>query len=180
MSIAPAATAVAETVDAAASAAASASARIAEEMTGVGGALTMSIIAFSVVFFGAGRAERRHLRHQVHGAGAGTEEERTARRKRSRKRSGNGARRSRHRGADRSRRSPLGGPRRRGGRRGNQRAHHRSDGCRRQPRPSRPSCRMEKRRARRRNPEPLPGLEIASQPRPRLEKRSGDKKAKKQ
>ena len=50
MSIAPAATAVAETVDAAASTAASASARIAEEMTGVGGALTMSIIAFSVVF----------------------------------------------------------------------------------------------------------------------------------
>jgi Na+-transporting methylmalonyl-CoA/oxaloacetate decarboxylase gamma subunit len=37
-------------VDAAASAAASASARIAEEMSGVGGALTMSIIAFSVVF----------------------------------------------------------------------------------------------------------------------------------
>ena len=50
MSIAPAATVVAETVDAAASAAASASARIAEEMSGVGGALTMSIIAFSVVF----------------------------------------------------------------------------------------------------------------------------------
>ena len=49
MSIAPAATAVTETVDAAA-AAASASARIAEEMSGVGGALTMSIIAFSVVF----------------------------------------------------------------------------------------------------------------------------------
>jgi len=50
MSIAPAATVVASTVDAAASAAASASARIAEEMSGVGGALTMSIIAFSVVF----------------------------------------------------------------------------------------------------------------------------------
>jgi len=50
MSIAPAATAVTETVDAAAAAAAAASARIAEEMSGVGGALTMSIIAFSVVF----------------------------------------------------------------------------------------------------------------------------------
>lgn len=37
-------------VDATASTAASASARIAEEMSGVGGALTMSIIAFSVVF----------------------------------------------------------------------------------------------------------------------------------
>lgn len=50
MSSVPAASVVAETVDASAAAAASASARIAEEMSGVGGALTMSIIAFSVVF----------------------------------------------------------------------------------------------------------------------------------
>ncbi len=50
MSSAATATVVAETVNAAASAAASASARIAEEMTGVGGALTMSIIAFTIVF----------------------------------------------------------------------------------------------------------------------------------
>ena len=50
MSSVPAASVVAEMVDASAAAAASASARIAEEMSGVGGALTMSIIAFSVVF----------------------------------------------------------------------------------------------------------------------------------
>ena len=50
MSSVPAASVVAETVDASAAAASSASARIAEEMSGVGGALTMSIIAFSVVF----------------------------------------------------------------------------------------------------------------------------------
>ncbi len=47
MSSVPAASAVAVPMDASA---ASASARIAEEMSGIGGALTMSIIAFSVVF----------------------------------------------------------------------------------------------------------------------------------